>query len=83
MPSSIRLVSRPMSATAVMASKSFGICGIHAVAKPASSASRASAQSLSTLPAWFRDSGPIMMPIRIAVPYLFLVPMAVPVQVVT
>ena len=37
-PSSMRLVSRPMSATAVMASKSCGSCGIQAVANPASSA---------------------------------------------
>ena len=47
-PSSMRLVSRPISATAVMASKSCGSCGIHAVANPASSAARASSTIWST-----------------------------------
>ena len=44
-PSSIRVVARPMSATAVSASKSFGTCGTQIDAKPACSAASASATS--------------------------------------
>ncbi len=48
-PTSIRDVAAPISVTAVMTSISSGICGVHTVSSPASSAHRASAWSFSTL----------------------------------
>ena len=47
-PSSMRVVARPISAIAVSASKSFGICGTQIEAKPAASAASASATSFAT-----------------------------------
>ena len=50
-PISMRVVAAPTTATAVSASKSSGIWGIHTDARPAFSAQHPSASSLATLAA--------------------------------
>src|SRR4051794_20470696 len=67
-PISMRLVSTPMMAAAVSASKSSGTCGIQTEASPASSAQRASDRSRSALVAYRPRSGPTMAPMRIDLP---------------
>src|SRR6266511_5724749 len=70
----MRLVSAPTSVAWVRTSNSSGICGSQTVAKPASSAQRASLRSRSTLVPYRRLSGPIITPMRIpgVLPYLLL-----------
>src|ERR1700683_5603196 len=63
-PISMVEVTVPMSAAAVRASKSSGICGTHNDANPASSAQVASATMRSTLVAYRPRSGPTITPIR-------------------
>src|SRR5260370_10667436 len=67
-PISTREVARPMSAAAVSASNSSGICGTQIDVKPAASAASAPATSLSTFSRYRPRSGPIMRPIRTALP---------------
>src|ERR1700738_499192 len=64
-PSSIRDVRAPISATMVSASKSLGTWGIHAVSKPAAPAHSMSSSSLVTLRAMSPRSAPIITPRRI------------------
>ena len=69
-PSSIRVVRVPISATAVSASKSPGICGTHAVSRPALSAQATSSSIRATLRAESPRSGPIITPMRMVSPWL-------------
>src|SRR5215469_10566078 len=62
-PSSMRLVWVPRRATMSSASRSFGICGIHAVGNPAASAQAISSSSRLTLREVSPRSGPIITPI--------------------
>ena len=64
-PSSMRDVRAPISATMVSASKSLGTCGIHAVSRPADSAHSMSSSSFLTLRAMSPRSAPIITPRRI------------------
>ncbi len=60
-------VTRPMSAMAVSASKSFGTWGTQIDVKPAFSAASASARSRATFSRYRPFSAPIMRPIRTVV----------------
>src|SRR5215831_6180543 len=66
-PSSTRSVAWPMSAIAVSASKSSGICGTQIEAKPSRSAVQAASTSRATFSRYWPLSGPIINPSRTAI----------------